>query len=173
VHLHEYTGKHPDIQTDARGRASFTIPSNVHLSGQSYLAFSRSGFDAAFQLQPRATSQTFFGADDLHIPALRNGAANVSRVYAGLGSPIRAVLEPNGTAWVPGASIALEIAAPDGGVIASKTIHHGDPTAALVANARQQGWHTLRARASGLAGTAAYELKVTYQGAQHMEESRP
>jgi alpha-amylase len=171
--LHEYTGKHPDIKTDAQGRASFTIPSNAHLSGQSYLVFSRLGFDAGFQFQPRATSQTFFGAEDLDIPALRNGAVNASRVYAGLRSSIHAVLEPNGAAWVHGASVALEIAAPDGGVIASKTIHHGDPAAALVALTRQQGWHTLSAHASGLAGMAPYELNVTYQGAQQMEESRP
>jgi alpha-amylase len=74
---------------------------------------------------------------------------------------------------VHGATVALEIAAPDGGVIASKTIHHGDPAAALVALTRQQGWHTLSAHASRLARMAPYELNVTYQGAQQMEESRP
>ncbi|MEX3936341.1 hypothetical protein AB4Y32_31925 [Paraburkholderia phymatum] len=173
VRLHDYTGRHPDIQTDAQGRASLTLPSNARLAGQSYVAFSRSGFDAAFKLQPRSTSQTFFGADDLDIPALRNGAANVSRVYAGPGSPIRAALELHGAAWVPGASIVLELAPLDGAVIASKTIRHGEAMAALVASAREQGWHTLSARATGLAGTAPYEITVSYNGAQHMEESRP
>ncbi|WP_158660625.1 alpha-amylase family protein [Paraburkholderia hospita] len=173
VNLHEYTGKYPDIHTDAQGRASFTIPPNAHHTGQSYLAFSLPGFGAPFQLRPRQTSQTFFAADDLDIPALRNGASNVARVYAASGGQIRALLKPIGATWVPGASVALELVAQDGSVIARKTVRHGEATKAVVARGGQAGWHTLSASASGIDGPLAYELNVTYDGAQRIEESRP
>jgi len=172
VHLHEYTGKHPDLWTDGQGRASITIPSNAYQSGQSYLCFSLPGYGAAFEPQPRPTSQTFFGADDLDLPALKNAVASIARVYTSSGSRVSAVLEPNGEGWVGGASILLEVVESDARVIGRKTIAHGDAPSALEVTAGVAGWHTFRATGSGLASAAPYELTVTYGGAQRLEESR-
>jgi alpha-amylase len=77
VQLHDYTGKHPDIWTDANGRAGFTIPANSHQSGQSYLCFSRAGQSRLIVPAPRTTTQTFFGSDELEIPALRDDVINI------------------------------------------------------------------------------------------------
>ena len=166
VRLHDYTGKHADIWTDGDGRASFTLPSNGFQSGRSYLCFSRPGYGAAFEPHPRTTTQTFFGADDLDLPALRNGIANVARVFAGAGSRISARLAPDGDGWMRGASVVLEVVAPDEHVLGRKTIAHGDAPSALEAAATGAGWYEFRTNASGLPGTAQFELTVTYEGAQ-------
>ncbi|MBB5470998.1 alpha-amylase [Paraburkholderia sp. CI2] len=172
VRLHDYTGKHEDIWTDGQGRASFLIPSNADRSGKSYLCFSLPGYGAAFEPRLRATSQTFFGADDLDLPALRSGTGSVARVYASLGSPISVLLEPNGTAWTRGASALLEIAGPDKRVIGRKTTVYGDAPAPLELTTGTAGWHTVTLSGSGFAGPMPYELTVTYNGAQRLEESR-
>ena len=167
VRLHEYTGKYPDIWTDGQGRASFTLPSNAYQRGQSYLCFSLPGHGAAFEPQPRATTQTFFGADDLDLPALSNGSAQVARVFAGSASKLGVMLVPDGSAWTRGASVVLEVVAPDGHVLASRTIAHGDAPSALEATAAGAGWHAFRTRATGLSGAAPFELTVTYEGARN------
>jgi alpha-amylase len=168
--LHDYTGRHRDIWTDEQGQATFVIPSNALQSGQSYLCFSRPGYGAAFDLRPRPTSQTFFGADDLDIPSLRNGVVSIGRVHTGRGSRVRATLDPAGHAWVLGASILLEIVEPDGRVSGRQTIAHGKAAGALEVRSNAAGWHTFRATASGLAGAVPYELAVTYDGPQQLEE---
>lgn len=166
VRLHDYTGRHADIWTDGLGRASFTLPSNEYQRGQSYLCFSRAGHDAPFEPLPRATTQTFFGAADLDLPALSNGVANVARVFAGSGGKISALLAPGGEGWRRGASVVLEILAPDAAVLGRKTVAHGDAPSALEVTAVGAGWHTFRASAAGLSGTVPFELTVTYEGAR-------
>ena len=65
--LHDYTGRHGDIWTDAQGRASFVVPSNAFGNGQSYLCFSRTGQDGGPNLHGHGTVQRFYGAADLDI----------------------------------------------------------------------------------------------------------
>jgi len=60
VLLHDYTGRHPDIQTDSTGHATFTASSNGFSSGQSYLCFSRAGIGGSPPQMHRSTTQTFF-----------------------------------------------------------------------------------------------------------------
>jgi len=166
VQLHDYTGRHADITTDGQGRASFVIPSNAFQSGQSYLCFSRAGIGAAFELQPRATTQTFFGADDLDIASLRNGAHEMGRVHVARNSKLNAVFHPVGDGWARGASVSLEITGPDGRAIEHRTMKHGDAPAMLGASATTVGWHGFRAMASGLSGPVPFELVATYHGTQ-------
>jgi alpha-amylase len=81
VQLHDYTGRHPDIWTDAGGRATFTIPNNGFNRGQSFLCFSRTGYGQPFSLNGRSTTQVFFGASDLDIPPAKPGATEtVARI---------------------------------------------------------------------------------------------
>ena len=51
-----------------------------------------------------------------------------------------------------------------------QTIAHGKAAGALEVRSNAAGWHTFRATASGLAGAVPYELAVTYDGPQQLEE---
>ncbi|MGF6508562.1 hypothetical protein [Paraburkholderia sp. 32] len=171
VRLKDYTGKHADIWTDAQGRASFTVPSNGYQSGRSYLCFSLPGYAAGFEPKPRSTTQNFSGADDLDLPAMRNGAANVARVYAGPNSKMSAVLAPNGKAWKRGASIVLEAVGQDERVLGRKTITYGEPNTALDVHTARGGWQTFRTTASGLVGVAPFDLSVSYMGTPGLSDT--
>lgn len=82
VHLHDYTGHHPDIWTDAFGNATFTIPSNAFANGQSYLCFSRADSDKPIRVRPRKHTQIFYGANDLDIPGVSSAKpTTVGRIY--------------------------------------------------------------------------------------------
>jgi alpha-amylase len=169
VQLHDYTGKHPDIWTDGHGQASFTIPANSHQSGQSYLCFSRAGQGRAIGLTPRATSQTFFGSDELETPSLRSDMTSIGRIYAENGTPVTASLRPSGAGWVAGASIELEIVeGANNRVLAQHTVRHGGAAAALHTIARATDWHMFRAKGAGLGGPVPYELTVTYHGSEQI-----
>ncbi|HVV53196.1 MAG TPA: hypothetical protein VHO06_26295, partial [Polyangia bacterium] len=114
VQLHDYTGRHGDIWTDGGGRATFTIPSNAYGGGQSYLCFSRAGHDRAPPLVERATTQTFFGADDLDVPAVpANGTAVAGRVWCAAKKPLHATLRPVGAHT---GALSVEVLAPGGAV---------------------------------------------------------
>jgi alpha-amylase len=109
VHLHEYTGRHPDVQTDAHGRATFTIPSNAFSKGQSYLCFSRLGLDAPNQVVGRPTTQTIFGAFDLDLGPARNKRAVVGRITSERGTAITLKLRPDRTGWRPETKLQVEL----------------------------------------------------------------
>jgi alpha-amylase len=82
IQLHDYTGRHPDIQTDSQGNATFTIPPNFQTNGESYLCFSRSGSDKPITHQTRTTTQEFFGAPDLDIAPAGPGAFRaIGKIY--------------------------------------------------------------------------------------------
>jgi alpha-amylase len=166
VQLHDYTGRHPDISTDQEGRATFTVPSNAFGRGESYLCFSRSGQGTAPTLQPRSTTQTFFGAADLDIPPVRNGDTVVGRVWAAPGTRITADFRSLLVPWPQGASIVVEVIDAAGASLASARTG-SNPTAELQATARQSGWHGLKTVGTGLpASGTPFELKVTYTATQ-------
>ena len=80
--LHDYTGRHPDIWTDAQGNATFTIPSNAYGGGQSYLCFSRASSDKPIVQHHRRTTQEFFGAPDLDIAPAHPGALmSIAKIF--------------------------------------------------------------------------------------------
>lgn len=159
VDLHDYTGHHPDIRTDGAGRATFRIPSNAFQNGQSYLCFSRAGFTQPVQRMPRATIQTFFGAPDLDIaPATPGVTVEAGRIWCQHGRPINASLHVRPVAGMTAANVRFAVVAPSGHtLIAGTGTAHG--------TVAETGWHTLRVAADATAaGSAAYELTVTYFG---------
>lgn len=88
-HLHDYSGHHPDIWTDAYGNATFAIPANANANGQSYLCFSRAMADKPMLIKPRGTTQVFFGAPDLDISgAIRTQPRIAGRIYVDQGTQV-------------------------------------------------------------------------------------
>ena len=162
VRLHEYTGKHADIWTDGQGRATFTLPKNEN--GHSYLCFSRTGYDQAFSLNPRTTTQTFFGAVDLDLGPAQNGkAVQAGRLWCQEGTSIEAELRPDIAGLSAGAGITLEIDDGQGKLLASGAMNKQIKTVAT-----QSGWFNFRVTGRGLVGVAPYELTVTYTGTQEV-----
>ena len=171
VQLHDYTGRHPDVWTDGSGRATFTIPSNAYQNGQSYLCFSRAGFDQPFVLNKRPTRQVFFGAKDLDIPPALNGEAHVGRIWCASGSDIDIQFQPHapGTSWSAQAQITLAVLGPADGLIGSRTWTKPVATQAphFVVQAAASGWHTLRLTSTNLPSQGyPFDLTVTYTATQ-------
>jgi alpha-amylase len=170
VHLHDYTGRHPDIRTNAEGLASFTIPANSHQSGQSYLCFSRAGQGGPIAPRARSTSQTFFAADELDIPSLHNNSITIGRIYPEKGTPMSLSVKPTGPGWVSGATIEIDIVQSDGHVLGRQRVRHGATADSFTAIVESTEWHTLRATGTGLTGAVPCELAVTYHGPQQLAE---
>lgn len=172
VQLHDYTGRHHDIWTDAQGRAAFTVPSNAFGGGQSYLCFSRTGLDRSNPLQRRATQQTFFGAPDLDIGPITNDAGRrLGPVWCAAGTEIRALLRPDTTGWTraPQSSVRLSIAGPDRSELLSREYPLNSPGAPVTARVVADGWHALTLSGTALPTRGSpYELDVTYTATQEL-----
>jgi alpha-amylase len=165
AHLKDYTGKHGDIWTDGSGRATFTIPSNVNGSGQSYLCFSRPGHDRAIPLDERPTTQTFFGAEDLDVPPVpADGTARAGRVWCAARKPLRVKLHT--LAAHAGGKMSAQLVAPDGTIAATGPAEAGGSSFELVT--REAGWYELRVIGKGLPTPTPYELDVTYTATPHL-----
>jgi alpha-amylase len=159
--LHDYTGHHPDIWTDANSNATFTIPSNAFSRGQSYLCFSPGGVSQPFSHPPRATKHSFFAAADLDVMPAGNTSRNLpQRIYCAENTPISVRLSANVPA---GASLIASVLSPDGGIIASQRI--GKNPTNISHKTTAEGWHTISVTGSGFSATALeYELEVEYWG---------
>jgi alpha-amylase len=168
VQLHDYTGKHSDIWTDGNGRATFTVPRNDN--GQSYLCFSRANYGQAFALAQRATTQTFFGASDLDLGPIANGAPVVAgRIWCQRGTSIHAALAVDSKGWQANAAVSISINNAKGNALASGRHTSASGATQLTAQADESGWFELRLGGSGLppAGSS-YELTLTYTGTQEL-----
>jgi len=164
--LHDYTGRHRDISTDAQGRATFVMPSNAFGSGQSYLCFSRTGQDRTPTPHGRAAQQRFYGAQDLDIAPLANGSpVTLPRVYPAAGTSLHATLHVDRRSWKRQTAVTLEVLDPSGNALGTHT-WNSNSADAFGAHARMTGWHTLRLAATGLADTAPFELDLTYTAPQ-------
>jgi alpha-amylase len=108
--LHDYTGRHDDIQTDAEGRATFTIPSNTFSGGRSYLCFSHAGRDGPNFVRGRATTQTIIGAFDLDVGPAHNSPTAVGRITVERGVPITLKMRPDRTGWRLDSELRLALA---------------------------------------------------------------
>jgi alpha-amylase len=166
--LHDYTGKHPDIWTNAMGEATFTVPRNVN--GQSYLCFSRTGYAQPFSLNRGRTTQTFFGATDLDTGPAENGrTSQAGRIWCEQGTVIDVELKPDTTGWSAGGMITVEIADDRGAGLKSVRYAAGSKEAQVSINTDNSGWFALRVTGQGLPrGGAAYELTATYAGTQEV-----
>jgi alpha-amylase len=169
VQLHDYTGRHPDIRTAADGTARFTIPSNAFQSGQSYLCFAPAGINTPIPRPRHSTTQSFFGADDLDIPALRNGTSPIGRIYSDAGTPIELSLQIDATR-PGGATIELQIAGPDNAVLGQQAVGTQRPPATLVVHPGKAGWCSVRATSVGLAEPLPFTATVTYVAPQRLVE---
>jgi alpha-amylase len=163
VTLQDYTGRHHDIVTDGQGRATFTIPSNAFAGGQSYLCFSRAGFKTPFNPVPRRTNQTFFGANDLDIPAASDTARDAGRVWCAANSRIQTTLRAQEDARHVGAGVTLELLAPDRSVLGSA---HAQPGQSAHVNAvAAHGFQTLRITGVNTPPEGIpFEVEVDYEG---------
>jgi alpha-amylase len=165
VQLHEYTGKHEDIWTDADGTATFTIPANDN--GRSYLCFSRAKQGHAFSLQRRTTTQTFFGAADLDTGPVINGhAMQAGRLWCDAGTSIEVAFEPDTNGWTENTGILVEIVDSHDRTLASEHYRIASRPNRLKTDAKGSGWFSLRLIGNALPAPASYALTVTYTGTQ-------
>jgi alpha-amylase len=153
VQLHDYTGRHPNIWTDANGYASFTVPGNYFGGAESYLCFSRTGYSQPFELERHQTRQTFFGADDLDTPS------------AGRGRSVQA-----GRIWCEAASL-VEIHSPTPRIIASLIEPGGSPLHLNRGASRTKaaGWYTLQVDSLSRR-PSPFEVTVAYTSTQGLEK---
>jgi alpha-amylase len=168
--LHDYTGHHGDISTDANGNATFTIPSNAFAAGQSYLCFAPGGVSQAFTNRARSTTQSYLGLFDLDIrPAMNGTHVLPQRVFCAKGGHISLALSLSGAreALPTGWAINATVNDSDGTLIAQLRIG----TAATVAppkalgKAARTGWHTVTVEGFNLpADGAGYRLDINYTG---------
>ncbi len=159
--LHDYTGHHPDITTDANGDATFTIPSNAFAGGQSYVCFAPGGVTQPFPSSARATTQTFFAAADLDImPASNVSQVLPQRIFCAKNTRISLKL----SAKIPAeASLTATATSARGKVVSSQRI--GAAPTESFGKTTTEGWHTISVEGSGLAKAGSnYELAVTYMG---------
>jgi len=168
VRLHDYSGHHGDVWTDAQGTVSITVPSNDN--GKSYVCFSRVGYGQGFTLKPHTTTQTFFGATDLDTGPANNGqTVQVGRIWCQSGTRLNADFKPDTTRWSATAQTEFEIIDPAARTLATQKHRgnqKGNPIDTIV---QKTGWHDLRVTGDGLpAAGAAYEAIVTYTGTQQL-----
>jgi galactose oxidase len=168
VALHDYSGNGADLVTTGQGTARITVPRNA--DGRGYVCYSRTGIDGGFVVTTRASTQEFEGATDLDLPPADSGkTVQAGRVWCERDTPIRAVLGLPGQA--DGSEVVLEIAAPDGQLLATKTFRgaaaaHGT----LEARTEKVGFHALRVKLENAPDGVrpAYRLAVTYAGSQQL-----
>jgi alpha-amylase len=168
VQLHDYTGRHGDVWTDARGMVSFTLPRNDN--GTGYLCFSRVGYAQGFALERRSTTQTFCGAADLDLGvALNERPLHAGRVWCERGTELVAGCKPDTAGWNEASAVIVDLLDPEGRAVASCAYRSQPPGGRLHAVAALSGWYTLRVSGRSLpAAGAAYELTVTYFGTQEL-----
>jgi alpha-amylase len=169
VWLHDYTGRHPDVQTDGQGRVTFTLPSNAFGSGQSYLCFSRQGQGTSNVVHERSTTQTFFGASDLDIPPAPLGATIVAgRIWCAAGKPLEARLRASGDA-PRDATFSLNVVDPKGTSLAATTFAADGSGGQLHVIPGSSGYHVLEVGARGGAVAIPFELSATYTATQTLD----
>lgn len=165
VQLHDYTGKHEDIWTDADGRATFTIPRNDN--GRGYLCFSRPGYQQPFSLHRRTTTQTFFGAPDLDMGPVENDTTvQAARIWCDKASGIDIKLKSDTNRWSAKTGVRVDIADSHDNIVATKDYTTESKHDHLKTEANAAGWFALRLRGRALPGPASYALTVTYTATQ-------
>jgi alpha-amylase len=168
VQLHDYTGHHGDVWTNETGMVSITVPPNDN--GNSYVCFSRVGYDHGFTLDGRTTTQTFFGAVDLDIgPAKGGRVVQIGRIWCQADARLNAAFNPDTTKWNATAQTVFEIIDPTTRTLATQTHRLRQESNPIDTVIQETGWHALRVTGKGLpaAGTP-YEATVTYTGTREL-----
>jgi alpha-amylase len=168
VQLHDYSGHHADVWTNEQGMVSITVPPNDN--GKSYVCFSRVGYAEGFTLNPRTTTQTFFGAIDLDTGPANNGqGVQVGRIWCQSGTRLNAAFNPDTTQWGTTGQTVFEVVDSSARTLATQN-HRGHGMSSPIDTIIQEtGWHTLRVTGQALpAAGAPYEAIVTYTGTQQL-----
>ena len=163
--LHDYSGHHPDIWTDADGQATFTIPSNAWSAGDSYVCFAPGGVVRQYPVRSLRTTQVFTGDATLDVMPARNGADDLpQRLFCRARSLVRVTLAGLSSAMPPDSAMQLVLLGPQGAELARTHAATGEPLV-LDAAVGIGGWHTLRLIAQGLPVTGInFQLAVDYLG---------
>ncbi|HEY2137940.1 MAG TPA: hypothetical protein VGH49_18790 [Xanthobacteraceae bacterium] len=163
--LHDYTGRHGDIWTDADGRATFTIPANAYNRGQSYLCFSLPDLDADNRVMARTTTQTIFGAADLDVMPARNGAAEIGRITCERGAAFTVTVRPDRTGWRDSSQLRLVVTDAAERRVIDLVCVRGQTTAS--GHAAAAGPYVLTISGLQLPDSgSAFEVDVTYRAPQ-------
>ena len=165
-HLHDYTGHHGDVWTDAYGRATFTISSNAWSRGLSYVCFAPAGVSLHYPLRSLRTTQVYTGDPTLDIMPARNGTHDLPQaLFLKAHAPLHIAWTSFAPALHPGASVQLSVIDPKGTEVAVADATSGHP-GALSCVPNLDGWHTLRLTGEGLPETGVrFTLTADYMGA--------
>jgi alpha-amylase len=163
--LHDYTGRHDDICTDADGYATFTIPSNAYSGGQSYLCFSRRGLSAPNSVNLRATRQTIFGASDLDVAPAKNAKAVAGRITAGRATKIALMVRPNRGGWLADSALRVVVTGPGAQRVIDCRCDRAKATAQGRADITGEYLITVSGEKLPAPGSA-FEIDVTYTAPQ-------
>jgi alpha-amylase len=162
VHLHDYTGRHGDIWTDAEGFADFTIPSNAFSKGQSYLCFSLAGLNFADRITGRPTTQTIFGSNDLDIPPAKNSQALAGRISVESGSPVSLQIRVDRSGWQAGSAVNFLVGDGQGRAVIEGSCTGDQASARGIAAV--SGEHRILIAGGELPETgSAFEIDITYK----------
>jgi len=162
VQLHDYTGRHGDIWTDANGFAQFTIPSNASSKGQSYLCFSRAGLNFPTAIAGRSTIQTIFGSHDLDVAPATNSQALVGRISVDSGSPVSLQIRVDRIGWQAGSVVNFLVTDGHGHAVIERACT-GDQVSAR-GIAALAGEHQILVTGRDLPETgSAFEIDITYK----------
>ncbi|MBR1092117.1 DUF1939 domain-containing protein [Bradyrhizobium manausense] len=165
VQLHDYSGHHDDVRTDANGVATFTIPSNAFSKGQSYLCFSRAGLNVASVRPQRHTTQTIFGAADLDTPPATNAEHEPGQIWVEQGSRIALGVSLDRRGVAADGSLKVSIADAQGHSVV-EAVCSGDHVSAE-GTAGATGEHHIRVAGRQLPDHgAAFSIDVTYLAPQ-------
>lgn len=171
VNLHDYVGHAPDIQTDANGRATLTVPKN--LNGLGYVCYSLPGIIPEFEITRQSVTQLLSGSPDLDIlPADNTQFIDAGRIWCEKNSPISISMQFDIKDWTADTNISIRVLSGTGAgtPIATKTCNRLTPQGDVLSlTAAITGWHTIQVRADNTPLTnpkPAYDLETTYQAPQ-------
>jgi alpha-amylase len=168
VHLHDYSGHGEDVWTNNDGTVTITIPSNHYGAGNSYVCYSRDGFQGRpIPINGRQTVQTFYGASDLDISPLKNATTPVGKVWCAKGSTIALRWTMDATGWSneASASLVVEQGSLSFGHLSYDT--QGAHAQTLEAVVPATGWVDWTVTGAGLVGPVNFTTTATYHADAH------
>ncbi len=164
-HLHDYTGHHADVWTDAYSQVTFTIPSNAWSGGMSYLCFAPAGVSMAYPLRSLRTVQVFTADNTLDVMPARNGTRDLPQsLYCRAHSPLRITWGSFTPELPPGASLRVSILSPNGTELAFADAIPAREGSVSCTTA-ETGWHTLQLTGQSLPKAGVnFRLTAKYFG---------
>lgn len=172
VRLHDFTGHNSeDCWTDALGKATFGVPPGAN--GRGYGCWSRAEYQGRkIRVNPRSTTQTFFGAGDLPDPPARNGHHTVGRIWCAAGSKLSGAL----LASPPNLSSMTLLISDAGGLLSEIVVGSegivfpaGSSGTRPDFTVRMDGWISFALDSAGLPPEGvAFELQCHYTGTRRL-----